>query len=127
MIRRNTGRFAKSFLGPKEILGVLRNSMRSQRLEGVSKGSGRPPGVLGVLADPKDSGIPSGSQAFRGSWGSRESQGSWSSWTRSYIFTMPPPEMFRGKGVLKICSKFTGKHPRQNVTLIKLQSMGVLL
>ena len=27
----------------------------------------------------------------------------------------PPPEVLLGKGVLEICSKFTGEHPCQNV------------
>ena len=31
-----------------------------------------------------------------------------------------PPQVFLGKGVLKICSKFTGEHPCQNVMSIKL-------
>ena len=31
-----------------------------------------------------------------------------------------PPEVFLGKGVLKICSKFTGEHPHRNVISIKL-------
>ena len=30
------------------------------------------------------------------------------------------PDVFVGKGVLKICSKFTGKHPCRSVILIKL-------
>ena len=30
-----------------------------------------------------------------------------------------PPEVFLGKGVLQICSKFTGKHPCQRVISIK--------
>ena len=30
--------------------------------------------------------------------------------------------MFLGKGVLKTCSKFTGKHPCRSVILIKFQS-----
>ena len=30
--------------------------------------------------------------------------------------------MFLGKGVLKICSKFTGEHPCQSAISIKLQS-----
>ena len=30
------------------------------------------------------------------------------------------PEVFLGKGVLKICSKFTGEHPCQRAILIKL-------
>ena len=33
-----------------------------------------------------------------------------------------PPEVFSGKGVLKICSKFTGEHPCRSVISIKLQS-----
>ena len=33
-----------------------------------------------------------------------------------------PPEVFLGKGVLKICNKFTGEHPWQSVISIKLQS-----
>ena len=32
------------------------------------------------------------------------------------------PEVFLGKGVLKICSKFTGEHPCRSVISIKLQS-----
>ena len=32
------------------------------------------------------------------------------------------PEVFLGKGVLKICSKFTGEHPCQSAISIKLQS-----
>ena len=32
------------------------------------------------------------------------------------------PEVFLGKRVLKICSKFTGEHPCRSVILIKLQS-----
>ena len=32
------------------------------------------------------------------------------------------PEVFLGKEVLKICSKFTGGHPCQSVILIKFQS-----
>ena len=31
-----------------------------------------------------------------------------------------PPEMFLGKGVLKICGKFTGEHPCRSVISIKL-------
>ena len=31
-------------------------------------------------------------------------------------------EVFLGKGVLKICSKFTGEHPCRSVISIKLQS-----
>ena len=33
------------------------------------------------------------------------------------------PEVFLGKGVLKICCKFTREHPCQMVISIKLQSM----
>ena len=32
------------------------------------------------------------------------------------------PEVFLGKGVLKICSKFTGEHPCRSLISIKLQS-----
>ena len=32
------------------------------------------------------------------------------------------PEVFLGKDVLKICSKFTGEHPCRSVITIKLQS-----
>ena len=31
-----------------------------------------------------------------------------------------PPEVFFGKGVLKLCSKFTGQHQYQSVISIKL-------
>ena len=40
------------------------------------------------------------------------------------------PEVFLGKGVREICSKFTGEHPYPSVNSIKLQSnfgMDVLL
>ena len=37
-------------------------------------------------------------------------------------FRSNPPEVFLGKGVLKICSKFTGEHPCRSATSIKLQS-----
>ena len=33
---------------------------------------------------------------------------------------MSPPEVFFGKGVLKICSKFTAEHPCRSVIAIKL-------
>ena len=33
-----------------------------------------------------------------------------------------PPEVFLGKGVLNICSKFIGKHPCRTAISIKLQS-----
>ena len=35
------------------------------------------------------------------------------------------PEIFLRKGVLKICSRFTGEYPCRSVISIKLQSMGV--
>ena len=38
------------------------------------------------------------------------------------IIRSSPPEVFLGKGVLTICSKFTGEHPYQSVISIKLQS-----
>ena len=38
------------------------------------------------------------------------------------MFRSSHPEVFLGKGVLKICSKFTGEHPRRSVISIKLQS-----
>ena len=31
--------------------------------------------------------------------------------TESFMFRSSRPEVFIGKGVLKICSKFTGEHP----------------
>ena len=37
-------------------------------------------------------------------------------------FRSSPPEVFSGKDVPKICSKFTGKDPYRSVILIKLQS-----
>ena len=33
-----------------------------------------------------------------------------------------PAEVFLGKGLLKICSKFTGDHPHRSVISMKLQS-----
>ena len=36
-------------------------------------------------------------------------------------FRSSPPEVFLGKGVLRICSKFTGEHPSRSVIWIKLQ------
>ena len=51
------------------------------------------------------------------------------SWAKTYITILPNscpsdrsshPEVFLGKAVLKICSKFTWEHPCQNVILIKL-------
>ena len=38
------------------------------------------------------------------------------------IWRDSPPEMFSGKGVLKIYSKFTGEHPCRSVVSTKLQS-----
>ena len=38
------------------------------------------------------------------------------------VFRSSPPEVFLEKGVLKICSKFTGEHPCQTVISLKLQS-----
>ena len=35
-------------------------------------------------------------------------------------FRISPPKLFLYKDVLKICSKFTGKHPCQSVISIKL-------
>ena len=32
------------------------------------------------------------------------------------------PDVFLGKGILKICGKFTGEHPCQSVISIKLQN-----
>ena len=40
----------------------------------------------------------------------------------SRIFRSSPPEVFLGKGVLKICRKFTGEHPRRGAISIKSQS-----
>ena len=37
-------------------------------------------------------------------------------------FRSSRPEVFLRKGVLEICSKFTGEHPCQSVILIKLQN-----
>ena len=38
----------------------------------------------------------------------------------SIYFRRSHPEVFSGKGVLKICSKFTGEHPCQSAVSIKL-------
>ena len=38
------------------------------------------------------------------------------------LFRSSRPEVFLGKGVPKICSKFTGEHPCRSVISIKLQS-----
>ena len=34
-----------------------------------------------------------------------------------------PPEVFLGKGILKICSKFTTEHPCRSAILTKLESI----
>ena len=39
-----------------------------------------------------------------------------------FIEKSSSPEVFLGKGVLKICSKFTGEHPCRSVASINLQS-----
>ena len=39
---------------------------------------------------------------------------------RHWQFRSSPSEMFLGKYVLKICSKFTGEHPRRSAISIKL-------
>ena len=44
-----------------------------------------------------------------------------------FIFRSSCPEMFLRKGVLKICSKFTGEHSCRSVISIKLLGMGFLL
>ena len=41
-------------------------------------------------------------------------------WRR--LFTSSHPEVFLGKGALKICSKVTGEHACRSVIFIKLQS-----
>ena len=38
------------------------------------------------------------------------------------FYKCSPPEVFLRKGVLEICSKFTGEHPCRSVISIKLQS-----
>ena len=38
------------------------------------------------------------------------------------IFRSNPTEVFLREGALKICSKFTGEHPRRSVIAIKLQA-----
>ena len=35
-------------------------------------------------------------------------------------FRSSPSEVFLGKGVLKICSKFTGEHPRRNSNYLQI-------
>ena len=39
-----------------------------------------------------------------------------------FLFRSSHPEVFLGKGALKICSKFTGEHPYRSAISIKLQS-----
>ena len=51
---------------------------------------------------------------------------------KSAVFRSSHPEVFLQKGVLKICSKFTGEHPRRSAisiaTLLKSHfGMGILL
>ena len=36
------------------------------------------------------------------------------------IYKSSPPEVFLVKGVLKICSKFTGEHPCQSVISLEI-------
>ena len=43
--------------------------------------------------------------------------------TKSGIYTSSHPKVFLGKGVLKICSKFTGEHSCRGVISIKLHSI----
>ena len=38
------------------------------------------------------------------------------------LFRLSPPDVFLGKGVLEICSQFTGEYPCRNAISIKLQS-----
>ena len=40
----------------------------------------------------------------------------------SYHFQNQPSKILLGKGVLKICNKFTGEHPCRSVISIKFQS-----
>ena len=40
----------------------------------------------------------------------------------SHIFINSCPEVFLRRGVLKICSKFTGEHPCRSTISIKMQS-----
>ena len=43
------------------------------------------------------------------------------------MFTSSHPDVFLGKGVLKIWSKFTGEHPYWSVISIKLQSKFIVI
>ena len=45
--------------------------------------------------------------------------------TLSTFHRSSSPEVFLGKGVLKICSKFTGEHPCRSVISIKLLLISV--
>ena len=49
---------------------------------------------------------------------SRSGRLQFAEWTSS--FKRSRPELFLGKGVVKICSKFTGEHPCQSAISIKL-------
>ena len=53
--------------------------------------------------------------------------GGWAALCGSELITEAsgPPGVVLGKGVLKICSKFTGEHPCRNVISIKLQSISI--
>ena len=43
--------------------------------------------------------------------------------TYDEIIRSSHPEVFLGKGVLRICTKFTGEHPCVSVISIKLQAI----
>ena len=47
---------------------------------------------------------------------------SFCTWNRTFIYRRSHPEVFLGKGILKIWSKFTGEHPCRSAISIKLQS-----
>ena len=47
---------------------------------------------------------------------------SWAMKQHHSIFRSSHPKVFLGRGVLEICSKFTGEHPRRSSISIKLQS-----
>ena len=51
----------------------------------------------------------------------RNSEFKTTGWFQSWLRNSPP-EVFLGKCVLKMCSKFTGEHPRRSVISVKLQS-----
>ena len=46
---------------------------------------------------------------------------------KSGIYRSSHPEVFLGKGVLKICSKFTGEHPCWSEISIKLLKISIKL